>query len=355
MEGIGRMPYQMPGAGGVMRSGMTPGAAMVGGMQIPGMPQAPMANMCGWEIMGGASWALYGGFFNGPEGVLQKAGFGFGMDNLMMDMQNRSVEMCLQYMVQQSVMQTNMNCAMMMHMAMMMDRINTLEAMLRNSSAATEKYMELIDKMMKHQAGKSQTVPQPPAPQPPAPQPPAPQLPAPQPPAPQPPAPQPTPVTQPQVKKEPSRQEKASAFVDSLKREGSSVSPQTMKALGRQHGLGENEVDWFIAWLSEVDSGKVDFTDKKVIEMCNIFVSAAGADGNMSKFARSLEMYSNSSVAKSDNLSKECYEALAFIAGSPEGWQTLRDQLGNISGWRWGGANMTRDDVRNQIRAWITG
>ncbi|HPZ10521.1 MAG TPA: hypothetical protein PL110_20705 [Candidatus Eremiobacteraeota bacterium] len=155
MDGIGRTPFYATGMTGMTGASFTAGVNMTAGVQIPGMPQAPMAGMGRWEMVGGASWAMYGGFFEGQTGIFQQMGFDTGLDGALMGlpMYNQAIEMSIVNSVQQSLRQNYMNMMMQTQMSMMMDRLNFLEAMLRMNTAGTEKYMELLQKMMEQKIG----------------------------------------------------------------------------------------------------------------------------------------------------------------------------------------------------------
>jgi len=88
--------------------------------------------------------------------------------------------------------------------------------------------------------------------------------------------------------------------------------------------------------------------------MCDVFITASGANGDKKVFGSALMDFAKSSVGKGDNLNSKCYDALAFIAGKPRDCDRLKDQIDNISGWGWGGANFEREDVQNAIRDYMS-
>jgi len=159
-----------------------------------------------------------------------------------------------------------------------------------------------------------------------------------------------------QTQQQLSRQQKFEKFYDTLKRlpESDDVSQQTIHALGQQNGLSKEEVDAFITWLSEVDGGDIDFTDKRVREMCDVFIKASGSKGDRKVFGSALMDFAKSSVGKDDNLNPECYDALAFIAGEPRDCDRLKEQIGNISGWWGSGSNFQKEGVQNAIRDYMS-
>jgi hypothetical protein len=94
-------------------------------------------------------------------------------------------------------------------------------------------------------------------------------------------------------KSEKSKKEHVQDFVDELVRKGGHISPLSIHVAGKGHGLEEEEVNRFITWLSEVDSGNINFNDNKVNMICNVFIAATGANKDMVNFAQTLEMSSS--------------------------------------------------------------
>ncbi len=149
------------------------------------------------------------------------------------------------------------------------------------------------------------------------------------------------------------RQEKVEFFVASLKSQGV-VDIENIGIAGKNSSLSEDEISYFLIWLSAKGKKFVDFNDSKTNTMSDIFVYAAGANGDMAKFIRALEMYATSPYATSGGVGKESFEALAFIAGHPMNWDKLRDKIGKLTGgWSVGGVDFSRDDIKKEIRSWF--
>jgi ribosomal protein S25 len=148
------------------------------------------------------------------------------------------------------------------------------------------------------------------------------------------------------------RARKLDDFAQRLRKEGNDVSKEKIKNLADECGLKGEDADNLITWLSEVDSvGTIDFTDKSVVDMLNIFVKAGKANGDMRTFASSLRDYADK-LGNSDNLNPECYDALAKAAGSPEGTGALKDKIGGVSGWWGSGSNFGSDAMKNLLDAY---
>ncbi len=148
------------------------------------------------------------------------------------------------------------------------------------------------------------------------------------------------------------RQEKMDFFVSSLKSQGV-VDMENIGVAGKNSSLSEDEISYFLVWLSAKGKKFVDFNDSKINTMSDIFVYASGANGDMVKFIRALEMYATSPYATSGGVGKESFEALAFIAGHPMNWDKLRDKIGKLTGgWSVGGVDFSRDDIKKEISSW---
>jgi len=149
------------------------------------------------------------------------------------------------------------------------------------------------------------------------------------------------------------RHEKVEFFVSSLRSQGV-VDIENIGIAGKNSSLSEDEINYFLVWLSAKGKKFVDFNDSRINTMSDIFVYASGANGDMFKFIQALEMYATSPYATSGGVGKESFEALAFIAGYPMNWSKLRENIGRITGgWSVGGVDFSRDDIKKEIRSWL--
>lgn len=95
-----------------------------------------------------------------------------------------------------------------------------------------------------------------------------------------------------------------------------------------------------------------NMTDAKTKELVDIFFQVAKANGDVSVLAGALQRWAHSDNLEDDYLNKETYEALASVAGNPEGADRLARQLDEANGWNGGGCNLERDKPRQVLEHW---
>jgi hypothetical protein len=146
--------------------------------------------------------------------------------------------------------------------------------------------------------------------------------------------------------------ERVDKFTQDLLKSGKSMNADSIKLAGLSAGLQQWEVDGLIKCLDDSHGSVGDFTDPRQKDMLSVWNQANHCNGNMQELAKTLTSYSWAEGTKHTNMSKDVFNSLAWAAGSPKGYEQLRDSLGSINGWGGGGVNFDKDDVRQNLQQW---
>ncbi|MHB2017285.1 MAG: hypothetical protein ACYCW6_10095 [Candidatus Xenobia bacterium] len=119
-------------------------------------------------------------------------------------------------------------------------------------------------------------------------------------------------------------------------------------------GLDEPEARNFLRFMGKERgswSGNIDFHDQTAQRMLDVYVRAGKSNGDIRAFAGALRQYSDTVPV---HLNHEMFDALRWTACNPQGADTLKGRIGDISGFWGSGAHMDDGHIKHLLDAWQT-